>query len=127
MAETLGYNRDTVSLWYHRGKIINEEWEKMLTLCLKEPGHAGEQLRKKRLVKALLADMERSGAPCSYSPEQYTAIVALALKNPSEFDRPISNWTARELCDEVRMQGIAPDISSRQIQRFLSQADLRAI
>lgn len=124
-AEMFGYNRDTVSLWYYRGKIINEEWEEMLTSCLKEPGHAGEQLRKKRLVKTLLADRERSGAPCSYTPEQYTAIVALALKKPSEFNRPVTNWTARELCDEVRMQGIAPGISSRQIQRFLNQADLQ--
>lgn len=124
-ARELGYNRDTVSDWYHRGEIINKEWKNMLSVHLKEPGHAGNKLRKERLLKALLADRERSGAPCIYTPEQYTAIVALALKKPDEFNRPITNWTARELCDEVRLQGIASGISSRQIQRFLNQADLQ--
>lgn len=121
----LGYNRDTVSDWYRRGEIINIEWENMLSDILKEPGHAGDKLRKERLIKTLLADKERSGAPCTYTPEQYTAIVALALKSPAEFGRPITNWTARELCDEAHLQKIAVGISSRQIQRFLNQADLQ--
>ena len=121
----LGYHRETISDWYYRGKVINKEWENMLTACLKEIGHAGNNLRKERLLKSLLADKERSGTPCTYTPEQYTAIVALALKKPSEFNYPITNWTARELCHEVHVQKIAPGISSRQIQRFLDQADLQ--
>ncbi|MCF6177640.1 MAG: hypothetical protein L3J71_17935 [Victivallaceae bacterium] len=124
-ASSLGYNRDTVSDWYHRGEIINAEWTHALSACLKAPGHAGDDLRRQRLIKSLLEDRERSGAPCTYTPEQYTAIVALALRKPEDFDRPITNWTARELCDEVRIQGIAAEISSRQIQRFLNQADLQ--
>lgn len=121
----LGYHRETISDWYYRGKVINEKWGNMLTSCLKETGHAGNDLRKERLLKALLADRERSGTPCTYTLQQYTAIVALALKKPSELNYPITNWTARELCNEVHLQGIAPGISSRQIQRFLDQADLQ--
>ena len=121
----LGYNRDTISDWYYRGEIINKEWINMVSVQINEVGYAGEELQKKRLVKALLADKPRIGAPCTYTPEQYTAIVALALKSPSEFDRPITHWTARELCDEVHKQGIAAEISQRQIQRFLNQATLQ--
>ena len=49
----------------------------------------------------------------------------ITLQPPSDFNRPISNWTARELCDEINKQQIAPGISQRQVQRFLSLADLR--
>jgi hypothetical protein len=42
---------------------------------------------------------------------------------PSESNRPITHWTARELTDEVHLQEIAPGISQRQVKRFLDQAD----
>ena len=67
----------------------------------------------------------RSGAPTTYSAEQYTQIVSLALMPPPECDRPITQWTARELTDEIHMQDIAPGISQRQVKRFLDQADLK--
>ncbi len=124
-SSALGHNRDTISDWYHRGKAINEVWKESVEQSLKEVGYAGDQLRKYRLAEKLLGDKERCGAPAKYSAEEYTSIVALALKQPSEFNRPITNWTARELCDEVHLQGIAPGISSRQIQRFLNSADLK--
>ena len=47
-----GYNH----YWYYRGKVINEEWKNMLTVCLKETGYAGSDLLKERLLKALLVD-----------------------------------------------------------------------
>jgi hypothetical protein len=97
----------------------------MVENALKEPGHAGTDLRKERLVREIFADRPRTGAPCSYSIEQYTQIVALALRQPSEYARPITHWSARELADEIRIQGIAPGISPRQVQRFLDQADLQ--
>lgn len=97
----------------------------MVEDILNEPGHAGPILRKERLVRRILADRPRSGAPCTYSVEQYTEIVALALKPPSDYGRPITHWTARELTDEIHKQGISSEISQRQVQRFLDQADLR--
>ena len=93
--------------------------------CVEEPGHAGEVLRKERLAEQILSDSYRSGAPATYSAEQYTQIIALALMPPSDYNRPITQWTARELTDEVHLQKIAPGISQRQVQRFLDQADLK--
>ena len=121
----LGHDRETVSCWYRRTLAANAPWPEMVENALNEPVHAGTSLRKERLVREIFADKPRSGAPCSYSIEQYTRLVALALKPPSEYARPITHWTARELADEIRIQGIAPEISPRQVQRFLDQADLQ--
>jgi len=112
-------------MWYGRGVTINENWQKHVESVLKEPGHAGDDLRKKRLLKRLLADMPRSGAPCTYTAEEYTQIIAVALNKPEEEGIPITHWTARELGDEVRKQGIALGISDRQVKRFLDKADLK--
>jgi hypothetical protein len=124
-AGELGHDRETVSCWYHRAWAANLLWDELVENALKEPGHAGTELRKERLAREIFADNPRSGAPCKYSIEQYTQLVALALRPPSEYARPITHWTARELADEIRIQRIAPGISSRQVQRFLDQADLQ--
>ena len=124
-AEKLCCDRETVSTWYHRGLTINREWDCMVKNALNEIGHAGDELRKLRLAKELLADKPRCGTPSIYTVEQYTAIVKIALQKPTEFERPITNWTARELADEVHKQKIVPGISQRQVQRFLDQADLK--
>jgi len=104
---------------------MNSEWISMISQIIQEVGHAGDELRKLKLAKKLLSDKPRSGAPPLYTVEQYTAIVKIALQQPSEFERPVTNWTARELADEVHKQKIAPGISQRQVQRFLSQVDLK--
>jgi len=124
-AKEFCYDRETVSAWYYRGLVINREWDCMVKNALNETGHAGDKLRKLRLAKELLADKPRCGAPSTYTVEQYTAIVKIALQKPTEFERPITNWTARELADEVHKQKIVPGISQRQVQRFLDQADLK--
>jgi len=124
-ARELGYDRETISCWYYRIREANKDWPVKVVNALNEPGHAGEQLRRQRIALQILSDNPRSGAPCRYSVEQYTGIVALALKFPSEFDRPITHWSARELTEEIHKQEIAPGISQRQVQRFLNQADLK--
>jgi hypothetical protein len=125
LADELGHDRGTVACWYRRTLAANALWPEMVENALNEPGHAGTNLRKERLVREIFADKPRSGAPCTYSVEQHTQLVAPALKPPSEHARPITHWTARELADEIRIQGIAPGISPRQVQRFLDQADLQ--
>ncbi len=90
-----------------------------------EVNHSGENLRKLRLIKELLADEPRLGSPLTYSIETYTEIVSLALKSPNDLGYPISHWTARELCDEVHKQEISITISQRQVKRFLDEADLK--
>ena len=62
-AEKLCCDRETVSTWYHRGLTINREWDCMVKNALNEIGHAGDELRKLRLTKELLADKPRCGTP----------------------------------------------------------------
>jgi len=123
--QELNHDPETIRKWYDRGGDANKQWVEIVNKTLKESGHAGDLLRKERLAKQLLDDLPRSGAPTYYSAEQYTQIVSLALMPPSEYDRPITHWTARELTDEVHNQDIASGISQRQVKRFLDQADLK--
>jgi len=115
----------TVRKWYLRGSHANTDWVERVKNVVNEPGHAGDLLRKERLAEQILSDAPRSGSPATYSAEQYTQIIALALRSPSDFSRPITHWTARELTDEIHLQEIAPGISHRQVHRFLNQADLK--
>ena len=121
----LNHDPETVSKWYYRGRDANCQWIEQSKRAVEEPGHAGEVLRKERLAEQILSDSPRSGTPATYSAEQYTQIISLALMPPSEYNRPITHWTARELTDEVHLQKIAIGISRRQVKRFLDQAVLK--
>jgi len=117
-------SRNTIRKWHYRAYLANQYWQEDVRQALKNPGHAGAELIKERLAAGILADLPRSGCGGIYSPEQYTRIIAIALKDPSEYDRPITHWTARELTEEVHKQKIA-DISQRQVKRVLDTADLK--
>ena len=71
----LNHDPDTVSKWYYRGYDANRHWDERVKNVVKEPGHAGELLRKERLAEQILSDASRSGAPATYSAEQYTQII----------------------------------------------------
>jgi hypothetical protein len=120
----LDHSRDTVRKWHWRAYHANEGWDEAVEQALRTPGHAGENLIKERLAAEILADAPRSGVKPTYTAEQYTQIVALALERPSDYNRPITHWTARELTDEIHKQGIA-GISQRHVKRFLDTADLK--
>jgi putative transposase len=64
-------------------------------------------------------DTPRSGALCTFSPEQWCQIMALACEPPTNAGRPISHWTPRELADEAIKRGIVATISERHVGRFL--------
>ena len=68
-----------------------------------------------------LADAPRSGAPATYTPEQICAVVAMTCEKPSESERPISQWTQREIADEAIRRGLVPNISQRSVGRFLKK------
>jgi len=80
---------------------------------------------KDRTVAERLADLPRAGSPDTFTPEQLCQIVAMACESPTEYDRPITHWTVRELRDEVVKQGIVPTISRRHVGRILDQNELR--
>ena len=66
-----------------------------------------------------LADAPKPGAPVRISPEQVCQIVAVGCERPADADRPISQWSARELADEVMRRGIVGRISPRHAGRLL--------
>lgn len=69
-----------------------------------------------------LADAPKSGRPARISPEQICQIIALACAIPAESDRPISQWSARELADEIMRRGIVDRISPRHAGRLLKSS-----
>jgi putative transposase len=68
-----------------------------------------------------LADAPRSGAPAIFTPEQICAIVSMTCEKPSDSERPISQWSQREIADEAVRRGIVGDISQRSVGRFLKK------
>src|SRR5205814_8742890 len=70
-------------------------------------------------VAERLADAPREGAPAKFTPEQVCQIIALACEKPADSDRPISQWSHRELADEILRRGIVESISPRHAGRLL--------
>src|SRR3954451_8428699 len=66
-----------------------------------------------------LADAPRSGTPARITADQVCRIVALACEAPAESERPISQWTGREVAAEVMKRGIVERISPRHAARIL--------
>jgi len=48
-------------------------------------------------------------------------MAALACEAPSEAGRPLSQWTGREIADEVMRRGIVQQISPRHAARLLKK------
>ena len=72
-------------------------------------------------VEERLTDAPRSGAPARIGTEQVCQIVALACEAPGASGRPISQWTGREVADEVVRRGILPTLSPRHAARLLKR------
>ena len=70
-------------------------------------------------VEERLADAPRPGAPARITADQVCRIVALACEAPAESTRPISQWTGREVAEEVMKRGIVERISARHAARIL--------
>ena len=68
-----------------------------------------------------LTDAPRPGKPVRSTAEQVAQIVALACDPPGDSQRPISQWTSRELADEIQKRGIVPKISGRHAARLLKR------
>ena len=68
-----------------------------------------------------LEDMPRPGSPPKITADQRCKIEALACETPEKSDRPISQWTAREIADEVIERKIVDTISGRHAARLLKR------
>jgi putative transposase len=80
---------------------------------------AGKPKLLGQAIEALLTDEPRPGAPETFTFEQFMQIMALACEKPEASQRPVSDWTPRELADEAVKRGIVPQISPRTVGRFL--------
>lgn len=103
VARRLGVEPDTARLWRTR-------WLALAPLPLAELS-----------VAERLEDAPRPGGPCRISAEQVCRIVALACEAPAGSARPISQWTGREVADEVIQRGILAAISPRHAARLLKK------
>lgn len=72
-------------------------------------------------VQERLEDLPRPGAPSRITAEQRCQIEALACTAPEQSGRPISQWTGREIADEVIQQKIVETISPRHAARLLKR------
>jgi putative transposase len=103
IAGELAINREMVILWRNR-------WVSLAAIPLTELS-----------VSERLEDSPRPGRPMTLTPEQVCQIIALACAKPEQAGRPISQWTGREIADEIMRRGIVETISPRHAQRLLKR------
>ena len=72
-----------------------------------------------KCIRLCLSDLPRPGSPCTFNAEQYCRIIAISLEAPALSNRPISEWTPREIADESIKRGIVERISKSQVRSFL--------
>jgi putative transposase len=94
---------DTVRLWRNR-------WVKLQGISLDDLG-----------IEERLDDAPRPGAPAKITADQRCQIEALACEKPENSERPISQWSAREIADEVLKREIVSEISPRHAARLLKR------
>lgn len=79
----------------------------------------------RRAIEGVLADEVRPGAPGKFTPEQVAQVYAVACEPPEKSGRPITQWTAAELADELQKRGLVESISAAQVGRYLREAKLQ--
>ena len=95
IARELAINVDTARLWRDRWVGLQ--------------GIAWETLT----VAERLQDAPRPGTPPTFTAEQRCQIAAIACEAPLSAGRPISQWTGREIADELQARDIVEQISPR--------------
>jgi putative transposase len=70
-------------------------------------------------VEERLDDLPRPGAPSRLGADQLCQIEQMACEAPEKAGRPISQWTGREIADELVARGIVGSISARHAARLL--------
>jgi putative transposase len=72
-------------------------------------------------VEERLEDLPRPGAPARFTADQLCQIEQMACQAPEKAGRPISEWTGREIADELVKRGIVDHISPRHAGRLLKK------
>jgi transposase len=103
IARELNMNIDTARLWRDR-------WV----------GLQGVELEKLS-AEDRLEDVQRPGKPPRITEEERCKIAALACEAPILSGRPMSQWTGKEIADEMKTRGIVKQISPRHASRLLKK------
>jgi putative transposase len=103
IARQLGVSIDMVRLW-------RERWLALQPVSLEDLP-----------VAERLNDAPPPGKPRRITAEQVCQIVELACEAPERSGRPISQWAAREIADEIKGRGIVEEISDRHAARLLKR------
>ena len=101
IARELGVSVETVRAWRKR-------WLALQNIALADLS-----------VQERLRDVPRPGRRSQITAEQICQVMAMACEQPK--DRPISQWTGREIADEVMRRGIIKQISPRHATRLLKK------
>ena len=113
----VGLDRIQVGLWRRRWA---DSFEALVAIECRETN-----AKLTRAIQQVLSDAPRSGAPCTFTAEQVTQILAVACEPPENSGRPVNRWTHRELTHEVILRGIVPSISTSPVGSYLQEADLQ--
>lgn len=99
----LALNVDTVRLW--RDRWVGLQGIDLETLSVAER----------------LQDAPRPGAPPKFTEEHRCQMAAFACEAPMKAERPISQWTGREIAEELVKRGIVEQISPRHASYLLKK------
>jgi putative transposase len=103
IARELSINVDTARLW--RDRWVGLQRIDLDTLSITER----------------LQDAPRPGKRPEITAQHRCQIAALACEAPSKAGRPISQWTGREIAEEVKARGIVKQLSPRHAARLLKK------
>ena len=106
----------TVRTWRHRWA---DAWDQLLAI---EATDAEPELEAAMI--AVLSDRPRPGSPAKFTAEEIIQIIQVACEDPSLSGRPITEWTPRELAEEVVKREIVESISPSQVGRFLKRGSV---
>ena len=103
IARELNINVDTVRLW--RDRWVGLRGIDLETLSVAER----------------LQDAPRPGTPPKFTADQRSQMATLACEAPMKAERPISQWTGREIAEELVKRGIVEQISPRHASYLLKK------
>jgi transposase len=103
IAKELKVSLDMARLWRQR-------WLALQPIALKDLS-----------LEERLEDLPRPGAPARLTVDQICQIEQLACEKPEQSGRPLSQWTGREIADELVKRGIVEAISARHASRLLKK------
>ena len=103
IAREMKVNLETVRLWRQR-------WLDLQPISLDDLS-----------IEERLEDLPRPGAPAQFTADQVCKLTELACEKPEANGRPISQWTSREIADEIMKRGIVEKISARHVARLLER------